>query len=115
MKLTTWSKRTSKCCAAATASRWTPLIGRRSSAAARPSLRFYHHHGAEVGGVIELARFPIRHANASVCCRPPRQVALVQSVARREFEKVGHRAANEVRVRRFGVTPAIDVGLHDPA
>ena len=31
-----------------------------------PSLRFYHHHGAEVGGVIELARFPIRHPNASV-------------------------------------------------
>jgi hypothetical protein len=32
----------------------------------RPSLRFYNHYCAEVGGVIELARFPIRHSNASV-------------------------------------------------
>jgi len=32
----------------------------------RPSLRSYHHHGAEVGGVIELARFPIRHPDAPV-------------------------------------------------
>ncbi|HEY3660428.1 MAG TPA: hypothetical protein VGK91_04300 [Candidatus Udaeobacter sp.] len=39
----------------------------------------------------------------------------MQSVPRREFEKVGHGSANEVRMRRFAVTPAIDVGLHDPA
>src|SRR6266436_7159306 len=45
--------------------------------------------------------------------RAPRQVALVQSVARRELEKVGHRGTHEVRMRRFGVTPSIDVGLHD--
>src|SRR5260221_10443978 len=38
----------------------------------------------------------------------------MQSVARREFEKVGHRCARKVRVRRSAVTPAIDVGLHDP-
>src|SRR6266568_403899 len=38
----------------------------------------------------------------------------MQSVARREFEKVGHRCAHKVRVRRSAVTPAIDVGLHDP-
>ena len=30
------------------------------------SLRFYHHHCAEVGDVIKLARFPIRHPDASV-------------------------------------------------
>src|SRR5207247_8079057 len=39
----------------------------------------------------------------------------MQSVARREFEKVGHRCAHKVRLRRSAVTPAIDVGLHDPA
>src|SRR5438876_11228909 len=39
----------------------------------------------------------------------------MQSVARREFEKVGHRGAHKVRMRRSAVTPAIDVGLHDPA
>src|SRR5438876_1156902 len=38
----------------------------------------------------------------------------MQSVARREFEKVGHRGAHKVRMRRSAVTPAIDVGLHDP-
>ena len=31
-----------------------------------PSLRLYQYQCAEVGGVIELARFPIRHPNASV-------------------------------------------------
>ena len=39
----------------------------------------------------------------------------MQSVARREFEKVGHRGAHEMRMRRSPVPPAIDVGLHDPA
>src|SRR5438876_9646542 len=39
----------------------------------------------------------------------------MQPVARREFEKVGHRSAHKVRMRRSAVTPAIDVGLHDPA
>src|SRR5207237_10758004 len=48
-------------------------------------------------------------------CGHPWQVALVQSVAWREFEKVGHRRAYEVRMRRSEVTPAIDVGFHDPA
>src|SRR5438034_7022459 len=43
----------------------------------------------------------------------PWQVALVQSVAGRELEKVGHRGAHKVRMRRSAVTPAIDVGLHD--
>src|SRR5437016_4899881 len=38
----------------------------------------------------------------------------MQPVARREFEKVGHRSAHKVRMRRSAVTPAIDVGLHDP-
>src|SRR5437660_9228276 len=39
----------------------------------------------------------------------------MQSVARREFEKVGHRSAHKVRMRWSAVTPGIDVGLHDPA
>jgi len=39
----------------------------------------------------------------------------VQSVARREFEKVGHRRAHKVRMWLSAVTPAIDVGLNDPA
>src|SRR5438552_17299064 len=39
----------------------------------------------------------------------------MQPVARREFEKVGHRSAHKVRMRRSAVTPPIDVGLHDPA
>ena len=39
----------------------------------------------------------------------------MQSVARREFEKVGHRSAYKVRMRRSAVTVAIDVGFHDPA
>src|SRR6266478_4070854 len=39
----------------------------------------------------------------------------MQSVARREFEKVRHGCAHKVRMRRSAVTPAIDVGLHDPA
>src|SRR5438128_12153056 len=39
----------------------------------------------------------------------------MQPVARREFEKVGHRSAHKVRMRRSAVTPAIDVGLNDPA
>src|SRR5438132_5586876 len=38
----------------------------------------------------------------------------MQPVARREFEKVGHRSAHKVRMRRSAVTPAIDGGLHDP-
>ena len=81
--------------------------------AAAPSLRLYQYRCAEAGGVIKLARFPIRHSNASVRRRHPWQVALVQSVARRELEKVGHRRAHEVGMRRFGVTPRVDVGLHD--
>jgi len=47
--------------------------------------------------------------------RHPWQVAQVQSVTRREFEKVGHRGAYKVRMLRSAFTPAIDVGLHDPA
>src|SRR5436309_579622 len=43
----------------------------------------------------------------------PWQVALVQSVAGRELEKVGHRGAHEMRMQRSAVTPAVDVGLHD--
>ena len=39
----------------------------------------------------------------------------MQSVARREFEKVRHRSAYKARMRRSAVTPAIDVGLNDPA
>src|SRR5438874_9379723 len=39
----------------------------------------------------------------------------MQPVARREFDKVGHRSAHKVRMRRSAVTPAVDVGLHDPA
>jgi hypothetical protein len=38
----------------------------------------------------------------------------VQSVARREFEKVGHRRAHKVRMWWSAVTAAIDVGFHDP-
>ena len=36
----------------------------------------------------------------------------MQSVARQEFDEVGHRSTHEVRMRRFRVTPSIDVGLH---
>ncbi len=39
----------------------------------------------------------------------------MQSIAWGEFEKVGHRGAHKVRMRRPAVTPAIDVGPHDPA
>ena len=78
-------------------------------------LGLYHYWCAEADGVIKLARFPIRHSNASVRRRHPWQVALVQSVARRELEKVGHRGAHEVRMGRFGVTPGVDIGLHDSA
>jgi hypothetical protein len=31
-----------------------------------PSLEFYHHRCPDVSGVIKLARFPIRHPNASM-------------------------------------------------
>ena len=79
------------------------------------TLRFYYHHCANVDGVIKLARFPIRHPNASVRCRHPRQITLVQAVTGRELDKVGHRRANEVRMWRFAVTSAIHVGLHDAA
>jgi len=78
-------------------------------------LRFYDHWCPDLSRVIKLARFPVGHPNASVWCGHPWQVALVQSVARREFQKVGHRGAHKVRMRRSAVTPAIDVGLHDPA
>ena len=81
----------------------------------RLPLGLYHYWCAEADGVIKLARFPIRHSNASVRRRHPWQVALVQSVARRELEKVGHRGAHEVRMGRFGVTPGVDIGLHDSA
>jgi len=39
----------------------------------------------------------------------------MQSVPRREFEKVGHRGAYEMRIPGCAVTPAIDVGFHDLA
>jgi len=39
----------------------------------------------------------------------------MQSVARRELDKIRHRGAHEVGMRWFGVTPAIDVGFHDSA
>src|SRR5439155_19310808 len=61
------------------------------------------------------ARFPTRHPDTSGRCGNARQGALVQSVARRELEKVGHRGPHEMRVWRFARAPAIDVGLHDPA
>src|SRR5882757_4525308 len=67
------------------------VIGWEVAPPRAPFLRFYHHQCAEVSSAIKLARFPIRHPNASVRCRHPRQIALVQSVTRREFEKVGHR------------------------
>jgi hypothetical protein len=79
------------------------------------SLRSYHHRCANVGNLIKLTRFPIRHPNAAVRCGLPWQIALVQSVARRELEKVGHRGAYEVGMRWFGVTPAIDIRFHDTA
>src|SRR5437762_14387526 len=47
--------------------------------------------------------------------RAPLAGSPVHSVAWREFEKVGHRRAYEVRMRLSAVTPAIDVGFHDPA
>ena len=68
-----------------------------------------------MGGVKKLSRFPIRHPDASVRGSHAGQVALVQSVAWREFEKVGHRSAREVRMRRSAVTSAIYVGLHHVA
>ena len=44
-----------------------------------------------------------------------RQITLVQSVAWREPEKVGHRGAHEVRMRGSVITPAIDISLNDVA
>jgi len=79
------------------------------------SLGFYHHGCADVSGVVKLTRFPIGHPDASMRCGHPRQVTLMQSVARREFYKVRHRGAHEVRMRRSAVTPAVDVGLHNVA
>ena len=78
-------------------------------------LGFYYHHCAKVSGVIELAGFPIRHPNASVGCRDPWQITLVQSVAGRELDEIRHRSANKVRMRRFGVEPAINIGFCDMA
>ena len=91
------------------------IVDRLGLCGARFILTFYNHRRPQVGGVIKLARFPIRHSNASVRCRLPRQVALVQSVARRELDKIRHRGAHEVGMRWFGVAPAIDVGFHDSA
>jgi len=79
------------------------------------TLGFYHHRRPNVSSTVKLARFPIGHPNASMRCGHARQVTLVQSVAGREFEEVGHRGAHEVRMRRSTVTQAIDVGLHDMA
>src|SRR5205823_12015031 len=78
-------------------------------------LRFYNHWCPDVSDVVKLARFPIVHPNGSLWCGHSWQIALVQSVARREFEKVGHRSAHKVRMRRSAVLPAIDVCLNDPA
>ena len=79
------------------------------------SLRLYYHRCPNVGSVIKLTRFPIRHPNASVRRGLPWQIALVQSVARRELEKVGHRGADEVGMWRLAVAPAIDIRFDDTA
>lgn len=83
---------------------WVPVL-----------LGVYHDWCPDARGIKELARFPMGHPDAAVRCGHARQVSLVQAVARREFEKVGHRSADKVRTWRLAVAPAIDVGLHDLA
>src|SRR5947208_2761673 len=78
-------------------------------------LGLYHHRRPNVSSTVKLARFPIGHPNASMRCGHAWQVTLMQSVARREFEKVRHRGTHEVRMRRLAIAPAIDIGFHDLA
>ena len=81
----------------------------------RALLRFHYHWCPNVRYVIKLACLPVRHPNAPVGRGYPRQVTLMQSVAGRELEKIGHQSTHEVRMRRFRITSAIHVGLHDSA
>src|SRR6185312_5615519 len=60
------------------------------------TLGFYDDGCSNMDGVITLTRFPIRHPNATVRCRFPGQITLVQSVAWRELDKVGHWCAYEM-------------------
>ena len=78
-------------------------------------LRPYDDWRPDTGHVVKLARFPIGQPDASMGGRLARQITLVQSVTRGELQKVGHRSADEVRMRRAAVASAIDVGLNDSA
>jgi hypothetical protein len=75
----------------------------------------YRDRRAEVCGLIELARFPVRQADAAVRGRHTRQVALVQPVPGRELDEEGHGCALEMGVRRFRILAAVDIAFHYPA
>src|SRR5437870_1811513 len=66
-----------------------------------------------MGGIVELARFPIRHPDAAVRRRHPWQIALVQPKARRKLEEERHRRADELGVSRLRSAPDILVGAVD--
>lgn len=80
---------------------------------AAAALRLHRNRGADLDGIVELARFPIGHPDAAVRGRLARQVALVQAEAGSEFHEVRHRGADEMGVARPGVAPGIDIRLHD--
>src|SRR5438477_4281647 len=75
-----------------------------------------HHDGcADMRGVEKLARFPIRHPNASVRRRNTGQIALVQSISRRELQEVRHRRAQKMGMGRLRIFPHIHVWPNDSA
>src|ERR1700674_329628 len=79
------------------------------------SLRLHHHRRADMRGVEKLPRFPIGHPDASVRRGNTGQIALVQSISRRELEKVRHRRAYKFGMRRLRIFPHVHVWPDDPA
>ena len=79
----------------------------------RLQLRPNRYRCADVGGIVELACFPVGHPDASVGSGHSGEITLVQSVPRRKLDEERHRRADEMGVRRFAVFPRIDVPLHD--
>ena len=76
-------------------------------------LRRYDDWCPNAGNGVKLTRFPVGQPDAAVGCGFAWQVTLVQSVTWREFEKIGHRSADEVRMWRAAVAPAINVRPDD--
>src|SRR5437588_12469033 len=79
------------------------------------ALRLHHDGCADMRGVEKLARFPIRHPNASVRRRNAGQIALVQSIPRRELQEVRHRRAQKMGMGRLRIFPHIHVWPNDSA